>query len=69
MASSTTMPMHSTMANSVSRLTLKPSTAIAANAPTTVMGTVVPGTRVARQLCRKARMTSSTSTPASISVL
>ena len=68
-ASSTTMPMASTMANSVERLTVKPSAAIAAKAPMIVTGTVVAGTSVARQSCRNTRMTISTSTAASISVL
>ena len=34
-----------------------------------VTGTVVAGIRTPRQSCRKTRMTMSTSTPASISVL
>ena len=34
-----------------------------------VTGTVVAGTSVARQSCKNTRMTISTSTPASISVL
>ena len=50
-------------------LTEKPSTAIAAKAPMIVTGTVVAGTSVARQSCRNTRITISTSTPASISVL
>ena len=69
MASSTTMPIASTMANRVERLTVKPSAAIAAKAPMMVTGTVVAGTSMARQSCRNTRMTTSTSTPASISVL
>ena len=69
MASSTTMPMASTMAKSVDRLTVKPSAAIAAKAPMIVTGTVVAGTSMARQSWRKTRMTISTRTPASISVL
>ena len=68
-ASSTTMPMARMMANSVDRLTVKPSAAIAAKAPMIVTGTVVAGTSVARQSCRNTRMTISTSTAASISVL
>ena len=68
MASSTTMPMHSTSANRVRKFTLNPSMAIAAKEPTMVMGTVVAGTMVARQFCRNTRMTISTSTPASNSV-
>ena len=42
---------------------------MAAKAPMMVTGTVVAGTRVARQSCRKIRITTSTSTPASIRVL
>ncbi len=63
------MPIDSTRANSVDRFTVKPIAAINANAPMIVTGTVVAGTKVARQSCRNARMTISTSTPASISVL
>ena len=69
MASSTTMPIASTIANRVERLTVKPSAAMAANAPMMVTGTVVAGTSVARQSCRKNRMTISTRMPASNSVL
>ena len=62
MASSTTMPMASTMANSVDMFTEKPMAAIAAKAPMIVTGTVVAGTSMARQSCRKTRMTISTRT-------
>ena len=55
--------------NSVSRLIVKPSAAIAAKAPMIVTGTVVAGTSMARQSCRNTRITISTRTPASISVL
>ncbi len=65
MASSTTMPMASTTAKSVSRLMVKPIADMAAKEPMIVTGTVVAGTRVARQSCRNSTMTSSTSTPAS----
>ncbi len=68
-ASSTTMPIASTTANSVERLMVNPSAAIAANAPMIVTGTVVAGTSIARQSCRNSRITISTSTAASISVL
>ena len=68
-ASSTTMPIASTMPNRVERLTVKPSAAIAAKAPMMVTGTVVAGTSVARQSCRKTRMTISTRMPASIRVM
>ena len=67
-ASSTTMPIARMMANSVDRLTLKPSAAMAAKAPMIVTGTVVAGTSVARQSCRNTRMTTSTSSAASIRV-
>ena len=69
MASSTTMPIASTMANKVDRLTEKPIAAIAAKAPMMVTGTVVAGTSIARQSCRNTRMTIRTSTAASMSVL
>ena len=68
MASSTTMPIASTMAKSVSRLIVKPIAAIAAKAPMIVTGTVVAGTSVARQFWRNTTMTISTSRPASKSV-
>ncbi len=68
-ASSTTMPMARTRANSVSRLTLNPKAAIAAKAPMMVTGTVVAGTSVARQLCRNTTMTRRTSTAASTRVV
>ena len=69
MASSTTMPIASTIANSVDRLMVKPSAAIAANAPIIVTGTVVAGTSIARQSCRNTRITINTRRPASIRVL
>ena len=47
---------------------VKPSAAIAANAPMIVTGTVVAGTKVALISCKNTRMTTSTSTPASIRV-
>jgi hypothetical protein len=69
MASSTTMPIASTTPNKVERLIVKPSAAIPANVPMMVTGMVVAGTSVARQFCRNTRMTRSTRTPASMSVL
>ena len=69
MASSTTMPIASTIANKVERLTVNPSAAIAAKAPMMVTGTVVAGTSIARQSCRNTRITTRTRRPASISVL
>ena len=68
-ASSTTMPIASTIANRVEKLTVKPSAAMAAKAPMMVTGTVVAGTSMARQSCRKTRMTISTRIAASNSVL
>ena len=53
MASSTTMPMASTMANRVDRLMVKPRAAMAAKAPMMVTGTVVAGTRVARTVLQE----------------
>ena len=69
MASSTTMPIARMIANSVVRLTLNPIAAIAAKAPMMVTGTVVAGTSMARQSCRKTKITASTSSAASIRVL
>jgi hypothetical protein len=54
-------------ANNVIRLTLNPSSAIAANAPIIVTGTVVAGTSIARKFCRNSMITISTRIPASIS--
>ena len=68
-ASSTTMPIASTMPNRVERLMVKPSAAIAAKAPMMVTGIVVAGTSVARQSCRKIMITTSTRTPASNRVM
>ena len=68
-ASSTTMPIASTMPNKVDRLTVKPSAAMPAKAPMMVTGTVVAGTMVARKFCRNTRITISTRMPAWYSVL
>ena len=65
MASSTTMPIASTIANRVEKLIVKPSAAMAAKAPMMVTGTVVAGISIARQSCRNTRMTTSTSNAAS----
>ena len=48
---------------------MKPSAAMAAKAPMMVTGTVVAGISIARQSCRKIRMTMSTRIAASKSVL
>ncbi len=59
-ASSTTMPIASTIANRVIRLIPKPSIARAAKAPMMVTGTVVAGTSTARQSCTNTMITIST---------
>ena len=64
-ASSTTMPIASTMPNRVRVLMVKPSSVNAANAPTSETGTASIGISVARQLCRNRNTTSSTSSSAS----
>ncbi len=69
MASSTTMPMASTMPNSVSVLMEKPSAEKAANVPTSEIGTARIGISVARQLCKNRNTTIATSRKASNSVL
>ena len=56
------------MAKRVNRLIENAMPAIAAKAPMIVTGTVVAGTRVARQSCRKIMMTNSTRMPASYKV-
>ncbi|MCY1211913.1 hypothetical protein D9M72_236340 [compost metagenome] len=69
MASSTTMPMASTMPNSVSRLMENPSMYMPAKVPTRDTGIASTGIRVARQFCRKMNTTSTTSSRASKKVL
>ena len=64
-ASSTTRPIASTSASSVSVLIVKPKTYISANAPTSATGIVTSGMIVARRLRRKKKITSTTSTIAS----
>jgi hypothetical protein len=59
------MPIANTIANSVEKLIVNPSAAIAAKAPMMVTGTVVAGTSIARQSCRNTRMTMSTRNAAS----
>ena len=65
MASSTTMPMAMTIANSVSVLIPKPKSQRPAKVPTSDTGTAIIGMSVARQLPRKRKTTSTTSRPAS----
>jgi hypothetical protein len=67
-ASSTTMPIASTSANSVSTLMEKPSTRRPRNVPITETGTASMGIRVARKLCRKRNTTNATRIIAMISV-
>ena len=68
MASSTTRPMASTSASSVSVFTVNPASAISANAPTRLTGMVTRGMIDARIVRRKTNTTSATSTTASITV-
>ncbi len=68
-ASSTTMPMASTRPNKVRLLSEKPSSAITAKVPTSETGIAMIGISAVRQLCRKIRITTTTRTTASPSVL
>ena len=65
MASSTTRPIASTMASSVSVLMVNPNAYISANAPISDTGMVTMGMMVARRLLRKKKITSTTSAMAS----
>ena len=65
MASSTTRPMASTMASSVSVLIEKPNAYISVQAPISDTGMVTMGIRLARRLRRNRKITSTTSTMAS----
>ena len=69
MASSTTMPIASTMANSVSVLIEKPNSQRPAKVPISETGTAMIGISVARQFCRNRNTTAITSSAASISVI
>lgn len=68
-ASSTSSPIASTMANIVSMLTVKPKSASTAKVPRRTTGTAMVGISVARMLPRKSSMTRNTSTMAITSVL
>jgi len=68
MASSTTMPMASTMPNKVSWLIEKPKISMPMNAPISATGTTSVGISVARKLCRNTSITMNTSTTAATSV-
>ena len=64
-ASSTTIPMASTMPNNVSVLTVKPSASSTPNVPTIETGTASSGMIEARQVCRNRITTITTSKAAS----
>ena len=67
-ASSTTMPMASTIANSVSVLIEKPNSHKPAKVPMSDTGTASIGISVARQVCKKTNTTSTTMIAASMMV-
>ena len=67
-ASSTTMPIASTSPKSVSVLMVNPSICMPRKVPMMLTGTATIGMTVARQLCRKRKTTSVTSSTASTSV-
>ena len=67
-ASSTTIPMASTMPNSVSMLIEKPNASMPMNAPRIDTGAARIGTSVARKLCRKMNTTRITRMTASRNV-
>ena len=69
MASSTTRPIASTMASRLSVLMVKPSKYMIANAPISDTGIVTSGISTARQLRRNRKITSTTSSTASTTVL
>ena len=68
-ASSTTMPVASTMPNRVRVLIEKPSSLMNANVPMSDTGIVIVGMIVLRQSCRNRNITSTTSAMASSSVV
>ena len=69
MASSTTSPIASTIASSVSVLIVNPNAYISANEPMSETGIVTIGMIVARRLRRKKKITSTTSRIASVIVV
>ena len=69
MASSTTMPIASTSAKSVSVFIVKPTAQSPAKAPISDTGTAIIGMSVARQVCRNRNTTASTRSAASKMVL
>src|SRR5262245_37031064 len=68
MASSTTMPIANTSANSDTVFAENPRANITANVPTSETGTAMEGMRVAQKLPRKMKTTITTRTNASTSV-
>jgi hypothetical protein len=68
MASSTTIPMASTMPNNVSWLIENPKICMPMNAPMSATGTTSVGISVARKLCRNTSMTMNTRTTAATRV-
>ncbi len=69
MASSTTRPMASTSASSVSVLMEKPNRSISAKEPIRLTGMVISGMTEARRVRRKTKITRATSTTASAMVV
>ena len=69
MASSTTIPMASTMPNNDNMFRENPMPAMMANVPIKDTGIAATGTTVARQSCKKMKMTSTTNAIAIASVL
>ena len=69
MASSTSRPMASTIANMVSMLMEYPSADNTPNVPSSTTGTAMAGIMVARKFCKKIYITITTSSMASASVL
>ena len=68
MASSTTRPIASTMASSVSRLKLKPASSISVQTPISDSGIVTTGMMTERNDARNRKITTTTISTASISV-
>ena len=68
-ASSTSRPIASTIANMVSMFTDMPSAASTPKVPSSTTGTAIVGIRVARKFCRNRYMTRNTRTIASIRVM
>ena len=69
MASSTSRPIASTMANMVSMLIEKPSASRIASVPSKTTGMAMVGIRVARKFCRNRKITRNTRTKASSRIL